>query len=71
MMEQFSETVMKFESEPHHVNVAFAQHAGIYRLPVAHPEFVACMAALADGFKRMVQVRVTASGQEIQSIKVP
>jgi hypothetical protein len=71
MTEQFSETVMRFDSEPHHVNVAFSQHAGIYRLAVAHPGFVACMTAIAEGYKRMLPVAVTVRGQEIESVKMP
>jgi hypothetical protein len=68
MTEQFTETVMQFNSEPHHVNVAFARHAGVYRLMVANPDFVRYMTVIADGFKQMTAVTVVLKGQEIESV---
>ena len=68
--EEFSEEVMGFSSEPHHVNVTFSRHAGIYRLPVTHEDFVTQMANIANSFKTNQPVKAVVRGQEIVSISL-
>ena len=68
--EEFTEQIMSFNSEPHHVNVTFSQHAGLYRLPVTHEDFAQQMANIANSFKTNQPVKAVVRGQEIVSISV-
>lgn len=66
--EEFTEEVMSFSSEPQHVSVTFSRHAGVYRLPVTHEDFVQQMANIANSFKTDQPVKAVVRGQEIVSI---
>lgn len=68
--ESFNEGIMSFSSEPHHVNVAFSMHAGIYRLLVSREDFVEQMGNIANSFKSGQPLKVVVRGQEIVSVEV-
>lgn len=54
-----------FHSDPHHINVTFFDHAGIYRLPVSREDFVKQMGLIAEAFKSDEEIRIELCGDEI------
>jgi len=69
--DEFEERVMAFSTEPHHVNVTFSKHAGVYTLPVARDDFVRQMTNIAEAWKSGREVRVLLEGGEVLSVGEP
>jgi hypothetical protein len=69
--DELIERVMMFSTEPHHVNVTFSKHAGIYRLPITRDDFVTQMTNIADAWKSKREVRVVLRGQEVMTVGEP
>jgi hypothetical protein len=67
--EEFTEPIVAFQSEEGSVMVAFARHAGLYRLAAEREDFAQQLAVIGAAWQSNRPLRAVVRGQQIVSVQ--